>query len=176
VSKYDPLRRYLKSRTTEQSPMTFADVERVLGFALPLSARVHPTWWSNNTGTHVGVRAWRDAGWRTSRVDVPGERVVFVRDPTFSPSPAAPAMLEVAEASPSATVVTLRLDDLSPAAEALVKRDMAERGVSADVAIGDLLHQVAIDRRRRLLERFPLEGPRSKVDSVELIREERDAR
>ena len=79
MSKYDPLRQFLESRSAEQVPMTFADVERVLGFPLPPSAKAHPTWWSNNTGTHVGVRAWRDAGWKTSRVDVPGEKVVFVR-------------------------------------------------------------------------------------------------
>ena len=73
-SKYDPLRRYLEAHPAGETPMNFRDVERVLGFSLPDSARRHPAWWSNNTGTHVGVRAWRDAGWKTSRVDIGSER------------------------------------------------------------------------------------------------------
>src|ERR1700748_939010 len=80
MSKYDPLRRFLEARPGDEIPMTFSEIEKVLGFVLPDSARKFPAWWSNNTGTQVAVSAWRDAGYRTTRVDIPSGRVTFVRD------------------------------------------------------------------------------------------------
>src|SRR5258708_38249983 len=79
MSKYDPLRDFLKARPASEAPMSFPEVEEVLGFELPPSARQHPAWWSNNVGTHVNARAWREAGWKTSRVDLGSERVTFLR-------------------------------------------------------------------------------------------------
>jgi hypothetical protein len=174
MSRYEPLTRYLESRRGMEASLTFREVEAILQRNLPNSARRHQAWWSNTT-THSHADAWLRIGWKTSKLDLAGQRVVFVQDRPFAPPPTATSLaFELAEATPS--IVTLRLDDLSPAAEALVLRQMAERGVSADRAIRDLLHEAAIDRRRRLLERFPLEGPRSRIDSVDLIREDRDAR
>jgi hypothetical protein len=166
MSKYDPLRQFLESRSAEQVPMTFADVERVLGFPLPPSAKAHPTWWSNNTGTHVGVRAWRDAGWKTSRVDVPGEKVVFVRakgEPA-SKAPIRPGLFSV---SP---------EQLSLAARKLLDDYAAESGGDTGVALARAVHEAAITRRRALIASFAAEAPRVSTDSVDLIREDRDAR
>ena len=100
-------------------PMTFEDVERQLGFELPPSARRHPAWWSNNHGTNVAVAAWKNAGFRTSRVDVPGERVVFVRE---TPEPAAYG--GVCEAGAETSIAVAR-EALSPAALRLLE-DLAE--------------------------------------------------
>ena len=80
MSKYDPLKEKLLAAHGAELPMRFDEIERVLGFALPASARQYPAWWSNNVGTHVGARAWREAGWKTSRVDLGSEKVVFVRE------------------------------------------------------------------------------------------------
>lgn len=102
TSKYFPLHRYFLGQTAVELPLSFHDVEQVLGFALPPSARTHPAWWSNNPGTNVAVKAWRDAGWRTSRVDIPAERVTFVREAAGrgSPSRLSEHRRTLSEASP----------------------------------------------------------------------------
>lgn len=59
--------------------MTFAQIERVVGRQLPASKH-HRAWWSNNASNNVMTRAWLAAGFRTERVDVAGEKLVFRRD------------------------------------------------------------------------------------------------
>ena len=51
----------------------------------------------------------------------------------------------------------------------------AQGGSLADAAAA-LLNAVFVERRRPLLERFPLTGRPSTIDSADLIREDRDAR
>src|SRR5512142_3497768 len=80
MSKYEPLQRYLAQQPGREAPMTFKEIEVILGFKLPASARAHRPWWSNNVGTHVNAAAWRRAGWRTARVDLASEKVTFVRE------------------------------------------------------------------------------------------------
>lgn len=164
LSKYDPLQRYLKQGQTEETPMTFAEVERVLGFSLPDSAKAR-SWWSNNPGSHVGVPAWRDAGFRVSRVDVGNGKVVFVREAT-----------KPAIQSSSNDTLTLRLDDLSFAARKLLNDYAVESSGDKGAAVRRALHEAAIARRGRLIDAIPLTGVKSDIDSVDLIREDRDAR
>ena len=61
--------------------MSFAELEGVLGFRLPESARVYRPWWSNqrNAGGHGHSLAWQVAGWRTRAVDLEEETLVFER-------------------------------------------------------------------------------------------------
>jgi hypothetical protein len=164
MSKYDPLRRYLENRNAQQVPMTFAEVEGVLGLPLPPSAKAHATWWSNNTGTHVGVRAWRDAGWKTSRVDVSSERVVFVRTADESSR---------GDPSPGFTVA---LEQLSLAARKLLEDYALEANGDTSSAVARAIHEAAIARRRALIDRITANAPSVDVDVVALIREDRDAR
>ncbi len=79
ASKYDPLKRFLMARKDSRIPMTFAEIERILGRPLPASARTHRAWWSNNPTNNVMTYAWLAAGYRTAQVDLAGERLVFVR-------------------------------------------------------------------------------------------------
>ncbi|MCU1498532.1 MAG: hypothetical protein JWM47_2485 [Acidimicrobiales bacterium] len=58
--------------------MTFADVERVLGFPLPASSRKHLPHWYGYEGSAV-ARAVRDAGWKATKVDLNAQTVIFVR-------------------------------------------------------------------------------------------------
>ena len=78
MSKYDPLGSYLKAKGTEFVPMTFADIERVIGTSLPES-KCYPAWWSNNETNNVMTKVWRAAGYRTERVDIQGKKLVFRR-------------------------------------------------------------------------------------------------
>jgi hypothetical protein len=59
--------------------VTFGEIEKVLGFTLPNSARIHRPWWANQGegGGHSHALAWEMAGWKTSQVDMAKEPVVF---------------------------------------------------------------------------------------------------
>ena len=45
--KYVLLYKYLKNRYADTVVLTFAEIEDLLGFALPAGARVHNEWWTN---------------------------------------------------------------------------------------------------------------------------------
>jgi|SRR5215471_1305518 hypothetical protein len=79
--KYAPLYRHLMGLRGNEWPTTFEEIEKVLGFALPDSARTHRPWWANQgeRGGHSHALAWEMAGWRTSQVDMAEEKLVFVR-------------------------------------------------------------------------------------------------
>ena len=80
--KYAPLHNHLKGLSSEEWPVAFDEIERILGFSLPDSARIHRPWWANQgeRGGHSHALAWEMAGWKTSQVDMGGERLTFVRD------------------------------------------------------------------------------------------------
>lgn len=80
MSKYSQLTDFLAGQSTAHVPMTFEQIERVLGFSLPPSSRTHRAWWSNNPSNNVMTKAWLKAGYRTEDVDIPGHRLVFRRD------------------------------------------------------------------------------------------------
>ena len=82
--KYDPLRHYLRQQTRNRVPMTFQQVESVIGGPLPASARRHRPWWANDATGHAHASAWLGAGYRTEQVDMEGETLVFVRTPDFT--------------------------------------------------------------------------------------------
>jgi hypothetical protein len=156
--------------------MTFHEVEGVLGFTLPDSARKFPAWWSNNTGTHVGVSAWRDAGFRTVRVDVPGERVTFVRDAVGVEDGAAPFSHRPAVEPEQAGGIFVPLDRLNRSAMRMIDDWAEEAGTNHADAIAALLNGAAAARRAQLLETLSVARMPSGHDSTILIREDRDAR
>ena len=78
MSKYEPLRAFLKNQGSEYVPMTFAEIERVLDDKLPPS-KSHRAWWSNNPNNNVMTKEWLAAGYETESVDVAGEKLVFRR-------------------------------------------------------------------------------------------------
>lgn len=78
MGKYEPLTRFLEGRRTVEVPMSFREIEVVLGASLPASKQ-YPAWWSNNPSNNVMTKAWLEAGFQTERVDIGGERLVFRR-------------------------------------------------------------------------------------------------
>lgn len=84
MSKYEPLRSYLEARSAELVPMSFSEIEKVLGFKLPRS-QAYPAWWSNNPTNNVMTNEWLAAGYKTERVDIEGRRLVFRRTSPFLP-------------------------------------------------------------------------------------------
>ena len=77
MSKYDPLRAYLDSCGGVDVPLSFADIEAVLGFDLPYSARHHRHWWGNNAFGHAQSRSWMKARYKVAKIDLAAETVVF---------------------------------------------------------------------------------------------------
>lgn len=77
MSKYDPLARFLGKARNKPVSLSFAEVEAILGFPLPASARRHAAWWSNNAGSHAQAHAWLSESYATERVDLAAEKVVF---------------------------------------------------------------------------------------------------
>lgn len=80
MTKYDVLSAYLQKQPTEEVPMTFGQIENLIGDKLPASARKHRPWWSNNPSNSVITHAWLKAGYKSARVDMAGEKLVFVRN------------------------------------------------------------------------------------------------
>jgi hypothetical protein len=102
MGKYAPLGDYLRSRRTGLVPMTFVEIERVIGFRLP-NSQCYPAWWSNNPTNNVMTRVWLDAGFETEQVDIEGRKLVFRRvdNPPVAPSTGAKAdVREPPSASP----------------------------------------------------------------------------
>jgi len=83
MSKYDPLRDYLKrlSQTHNEITLSFEQINRILEADLPKSAYQYREWWSNEVGgRHVQAHSWQDAGWKVDSVEFNRKRVRFVRD------------------------------------------------------------------------------------------------
>ena len=79
--KYAPLYRHLANIPGSDWQATFGEIEAILGFDLPDSARRYRPWWANrNKGTgHSHALAWQAAGWRTRAIDLEAETLVFAR-------------------------------------------------------------------------------------------------
>ena len=77
--KYRKLRLYLEAHPRREWRTSFSNIESILGFDLPASARVYSVWWSNekNEGRHSQAVAWSAAGWETAEVDMVAETLLF---------------------------------------------------------------------------------------------------
>jgi hypothetical protein len=79
MNKYEPLEKFLENKGYNRIPMSFTDIESVIGDRLPPSARKHRAWWSNNPSNSVITYAWLAAGYKTAEVNLEGERLTFVK-------------------------------------------------------------------------------------------------
>ena len=79
MTKYEPLKVFLRKQGNAYVNMTFSDIERIIGAPLPYSSKVHRAWWSNNPSNNVMTKEWLAAGFQTEQVDIGGEKLVFRR-------------------------------------------------------------------------------------------------
>ena len=79
MSKYNALKEFLLKQDISEIPMKFDEIERLIGSKLPKSARTHRAWWSNNPSNSVITKEWLEAGFKSERVDMAAERLVFRR-------------------------------------------------------------------------------------------------
>lgn len=87
-SGYARLSEHLSRLSVDRVTLTFGEVETILGFGLPESARKYSAWWSNSRtdDSHTWAHLWLSAGWEKEHVDFVERRVSFRR---ASPAPAA---------------------------------------------------------------------------------------
>ena len=79
--KYQRLYTHLCSLPAQEWRTTFGEIESIMGFELPASARLHRPWWSNQSGGngHSQALAWSVAGWETAEVDMDSETLLLRR-------------------------------------------------------------------------------------------------
>lgn len=80
-SPYAALEQYLFSlpERLNQAPITFKEIERLIGAELPQSAREYRSWWGNDVTRQPQAAHWLNAGWRVDEVDRERGRVTFTR-------------------------------------------------------------------------------------------------
>lgn len=172
ASKYEPFRQWLDRQTQDRVQLSFQDIEAILGFQLPASARALAQWWANVAGSHVQASAWMGAGWRARQVDIRGEQVTFERKE--APTGAAGVQERGAAFLPSQ--LNVEVSRLTPSAGRWLADYLAEANDDLALALSRALEDAALTRRRRLIDWFRQNSPRVSGDSADIIREDRDAR
>ena len=79
--KYFGLKKFLSNSGKVQVRLSFTEIERITGYSLPNSARMHAeAWWSNNYD-HSQAISWLDAGYETDFVSdtYKDEAIIFIK-------------------------------------------------------------------------------------------------
>ncbi len=81
TSEYRLLHKYLRDRFANRLVLSFSEIEDILGFALPESARLQEEWWATGTAAHESVQSdsWTLAS-RTATVNMAAQNVMFERE------------------------------------------------------------------------------------------------
>ena len=80
-SKYRPLQEYLRRQGQAEVTLTIAEIEQLIGNALPTSARTQRAWWSNRRTGAVQATAWMAAGYHAQEIDLAQGRITFRKPP-----------------------------------------------------------------------------------------------
>ena len=175
MSYYEPLTRFLEGRGEGEVMLTFRQLEDIIDRRLPPSARRHQAWWAN-TASHSHADAWLRLDWKTAKVDLASERVVFAR---AEPHRGSRAIETLDSREPAGTSVVVDLGLFSAAALRLIDDYAREMDGDRVAAVARAVHEAAIARRGRLVREWVATAPRvppGEPDSAALVREDRDAR
>lgn len=77
TTKYQALQCWLTDFEGDQWKATFSDIEDILSFPLPQSARTYPAWWANQP--HSQGHSWLNAGWKASALNLKTGTLTFIR-------------------------------------------------------------------------------------------------
>ena len=79
--KYSELYAYLCALPAREWRTSFGEIESIIGFELPASARLYRPWWANQNPAngHSQALAWSVAGWETADVDMDAETLLLRR-------------------------------------------------------------------------------------------------
>lgn len=76
--KYYKLENYLIQSEDSVLTLSFSEIEKILGFALPPSAYEHPAPWSNSNSHSIAL-AWLNAGYNAEQLSLTRQTIVFKR-------------------------------------------------------------------------------------------------
>lgn len=79
AGKYDEFQKCLNQLKIALVSFSFDEVEEIIGCELPASAYKYAAWWGNDC-SHSQARAWMQAGWKVSRVDLDKKEVQLIRE------------------------------------------------------------------------------------------------
>lgn len=74
--KYRALTDYLLNAARDEVQLTFSEIEHILGFKLPSSARGHRAFWANTTSHSIAL-SWLNCGFETEVVDMNSGTITF---------------------------------------------------------------------------------------------------
>ena len=162
MTVYAPLQSFLARTAAPIVTLNYNDIERVLGRPLPPSAKGdHRRQWWANTDTHSQAKAWLRAG-RKATLDFKRDQVTFSKQDIVS--------------TVVAGDLVVRIDALKPTALRMLEDIAEENGLDLGAAMAVLINQAAKARREATLDWFAAHTTPSSATSVDLIREDRDAR
>ena len=180
MARYDKLKHFLQNAKGTDVEMTFAQIEGVLGRALPPSAFVHRAWWSNNSDNNVMTKAWLAAGYQSSDVNMGGRTVTFECVGLLNAvAPAVHKPAGVAEMSQTGFDYEGLFSvskSLSPRAQEWMDM-MSNKKDERDMVVINVIESLAAKARRKsIIDKYAKLNIGSGSDSVDLIRETRDER
>lgn len=78
--RYYALKLYLQKITADKVTLTFAQIEKIVGFKLPLSSKKYPSWWSHKSSQNAICDAWTSEGFVKQQLDIVGEKLYLHRE------------------------------------------------------------------------------------------------
>lgn len=131
MGKYDPLARYLTDMPRDRWDASFEEIERILNFELPPSAREHRAWWGNSRqGNHSQAKGWIGAGWAVSDVDLKREAVRLERVSWGGRKPATSDINELWRKAREISGISDRAELEKAAVISFIQREAAKRLVA----------------------------------------------
>ena len=80
MTKYEPITTYFNLCKKQSVKLSYSEIEEILGFDLPPTARKCKQWWGNGKShPESQAKAWLDAGYKTTDI-ILGESVTFVKE------------------------------------------------------------------------------------------------
>jgi hypothetical protein len=76
-AKYGHLEAFLIGQDSGEITISFKEIEGIIGDRLPSSAFKHRAWWSNNPSNSAITHACLRAGYKSERVDMASQHLVF---------------------------------------------------------------------------------------------------
>jgi hypothetical protein len=188
VTKYQVLTDWFQSQDGSMVDLNFRQIESILSFPLPKSARTYREWWANSQSGHVQSRGWLDANWQVDTADLASQRIRFVklraqsRLETKSRNPSLPdqkgeplAPIASTKTQQNETNILQKLE-LSQRARDWLSTRMGNETEFLDQFQTWIEKQAAIAARQSIIDKYASLDNALGSDSVELIREDRDAR
>lgn len=77
AGKYAPLTMYLRDSGEKTISLSFSEIEKILDFPLPRSAREYDPWWHEEQNPRGQKLAWSNAGYSVDKYDIKAEKVTF---------------------------------------------------------------------------------------------------